>query len=297
MPFRSLTVAALSLALGLPAAASTPPASRGIDRSQWNAPQKPFRIYGNTWYVGPYGLSSVLVDTGRGLALFDGDLPQSAPVIEAHIRALGFRVRDVKWILNSHAHPDHAGGIAALQAASGAQVLASREGARELELGGAYRADPLYGGAARYPPVKDVRVVRDGEILRLGGVAITAHYTPGHTPGSTSWTWASCAGKRCLRMAYVDSLTAVSAPGYRFIDHPAYVAGFRKTLATVAALPCDVLMTPHPDASGFWEKVARRGSADDVAPLVDSRACRDYAATAAKNLDARLAEERAKAGK
>jgi metallo-beta-lactamase class B len=234
-----------------------------------------------------------LVDTGQGLALFDGDLAESAPVIKAHIHALGFRVRDVKWILNSHAHPDHAGGIAALQATSGAQVLASREGARELELGGAYRADPLYGWAAKYPPVQNVRIVRDGETLQLGHVAVIAHYTPGHTPGSTSWTWQSCSGQRCLHIVYADSLTAVSARGYRFTDHPAYVAGFRKTIATVAALPCDILLTPHPEASGFWGKVARRKSPTDVAPLVDKNACRDYAAAAAKSLDARLAEERA----
>jgi metallo-beta-lactamase class B len=142
--------------------------------------------------------------------------------------------------------------------------------------------------------VKRVRVVRDGETVQLGKVAVTAHYTPGHTAGSTSWTWASCEGSRCLRIAYADSLSAVSAPDYRFVDHPAYVAGFRRAIATVAALPCDILLTPHPDASGFWEKVARRTSPTDVAPLVDDQACRDYAADAEENLDARLAKERAK---
>lgn len=290
---RLSAVAALALAMALPLAHAAQ-AGAGIPHNQWNAPQKPFRIYGNTWYVGPHGLTSLLVDTGRGLALFDGDLPESAPVIEAHIRELGFRVRDVKWILNSHPHADHAGGIAALQAASGAQVLTSAAGARELALGGADRSDPQFGAMPGYPPVKQARVVRDGETMQLGDVAITAHYTPGHTAGSTSWTWDSCEGRRCLRIAYADSLSAISAPGYRFIDHPAYVAGFRRAIATVAALPCDTLLTPHPDASGFWEKVARRRSPADAAPLVDQQACRDYAADAGKNLDARLAEERAK---
>ena len=290
---RLSAVAALALAMALPLAHAAQ-AGADIPHSQWNAPQKPFRIYGNTWYVGPHGLTSLLVDTGRGLALFDGDLPESAPVIEAHIRELGFRVRDVKWILNSHPHADHAGGIAALQAASGAQVLTSAAGARELALGGADRSDPQFGAMPGYPPVKQARVVRDGETMQLGDVAITAHYTPGHTAGSTSWTWDSCEGRRCLRIAYADSLSAISALGYRFIDHPAYVAGFRQALATVAALPCDILLTPHPDASGFWEKVARRKAPTDAAPLVDSQACRDYAADAGKNLDARLAKERAK---
>lgn len=284
-------LASLMLALPLPAAV----AAASIPPSQWNAPQKPLHVYGNTWYVGPHGLSALLVDTGQGLALFDGALPESAPQIEAHVRELGFRLRDIKWILNSHAHGDHAGGIAALAAASGAQVLASAAGARELAHPGADRDDPQFGTLPAYPPVPQVRVLRDGETVQLGKLAVTAHYTPGHTAGSTSWTWTSCEGARCLRMAYADSLTAVSAPGYRFVDHPAYVANFRKAFAVAAALPCDVLLTPHPDASGFWEKVARRKSPTDAAPFVDANACRDYAAGAARNLDARLAKERAAA--
>jgi len=268
-------------------------AAEGIstDRAAWNAPQAPFRIYGNTWYVGPHGLSAILVDTGQGLALFDGDLPETAPQIEAHIRALGFRVRDVKWILNSHAHIDHAGGIAALQRASGAQVLASAAGAHELELGGADPKDPLDGSVPDYSPVKPVRVVGDDETLHLGNVAITAHYTPGHTPGSTAWTWTSCESTRCLHVVYADSLSAVSAPAFRFSAHPRYLAQFRRSIATVAALPCDVLLTPHPDASRFWKRVDRRRSDGRAALAIDNNACRKYAAAAMRALSARLAQE------
>lgn len=294
MPLRLLSGAAVMLSLILPVAQAESPSakpSHAIDHKQWNAPQKPFRVYGNTWYVGPYGLSSILLDTGKGLALFDGDLPESAPVIEANIRALGFHVRDVKWILNSHAHSDHAGGIATLQRDSGAQVLASANGAHEMALGGADRDDPQYGDIPDYPPVQRVRVVRDGEIVQLGDMAITAHYTPGHTQGSTSWTWTSCTSGRCLHMVYADSLTAMAAPGFRFSDHPQRVAAFRRAIATVAALPCDILLTPHPDASGFWQKVARRTSKSDAAPLIDTGACRVYAAAAAKKLEATLAQE------
>jgi metallo-beta-lactamase class B len=267
--------------------------TQGIDRSNWNAPQQPFRIYANTWYVGPHGLSSILLDTGHGLALFDGDLPESAPLIEAPIRALGFRVRDIRWILNSHAHPDHAGGIARLQHDSSAQVLASVAGARELVLGGADRDDSQYGDIPGYPPVYHVRVMRDGDVIQLGRVAITAHYTPGHTPGSTSWTWLSCADQRCLHMVYADSLTLLGAPGFRFSDDPRRMAAFRHAIATVAALPCDILLTPHLDASDFWQKVARRKADADVSTLIDTDACRVYAAAATKKLDARLAQEQA----
>jgi metallo-beta-lactamase class B len=275
-----------------------PPAvhSEGIstDRAAWNAPQAPFRIYGNTWYVGPHGLSSILVDTGGGLVLIDGDLPESAPQIEAHVRALGFQVRDVKWILNSHTHIDHAGGIAALQRASGAQVLASAAGASVLEAGGVDPEDPQHGLVPNFPPVRDVRTVRDGEALHLGNLDITAHYTPGHTLGSTSWTWISCEGSRCLHMVYADSLSAVSAPKYRFSDHPLYLASFRRSIVTVAGLPCDILLTPHPDASNFWSRVRRAKSAG-VTPLIDRGACRRYAAANSRGLDARLRQELAAA--
>ena len=291
-------VLACGLALAAPAARAAP--SSGVPRAapapsatSWNAPQRPFRIHGPTWYVGPHGLSSILLDTGHGLALFDGGLPASAPLIEAHVRALGFRMRDVKWILNSHAHVDHAGGIAALQRASGAQVLASAPGARALARGGIDPDDPQYGLSPAYAPVQAV-TVGDGETLSLGNVAVTAHYTPGHTPGSTTWTWDSCSGGQCLHVVYADSLTALEGDGFRYADHPRRVEAFGQAIAAVAALPCDILLTPHPDASGFWDKVARRRSDDDSRPLVDTSACRTYAATAARNLQATLERDAAR---
>lgn len=294
MSLRALMVVALMVGPMATAQAASSPAAvfPGIDSHDWNAPQKPLRVFGNTWYVGPHGLSALLVDTGQGLALFDGGLPESAPVIEANIRALGFRLHEVKWIFNSHAHADHAGGIAALARDSGAQVLASFGGAAAMALGGADRDDPQYGSAPAYPPVRGVRVVHDGQTVRLGNVAVTAHYTPGHTPGSTTWTWRSCERGDCYTMVYADSLTALGAPGFRFRAHAAYVARFRQSIATVAALPCDILLTPHPDASGFWQKVARRHGSADAGALVDAAACRAYAATATKHLDAKLAQER-----
>ena len=295
VPLGLMLAFGLILGPGATRAGQAPAKSHGISRQEWNTPRKPVRIYGDTWYVGPYGLSALLVDTGHGLVLFDGDLPASAPLIEKNIRALGFHVRDVKWILNSHAHADHAGGIAALQRDSGAQVIASAEGARALALGGSDPTDPQYGVAPAYAPVAHVRPVRDGETLRLSDVAITAHYTPGHTPGSTSWTWVSCSEGRCLHMVYADSLTALGSASFRYSDHPERVEAFQQSIATVAALPCDILLTPHPDASGFWQKVERRKSDADSAPLVDPDACRAYAAAAAIKLDATLAKEKAKA--
>lgn len=289
-------IAGLAMALVAAAAAFAAP-DEAIGPRHWNDPQQPFRIYGNTWYVGPHGLSSILVDTGGGLALFDGDLPSSAPIIETHIRALGFQLRDVKWILNSHDHADHAGGIAQLQRDTGATVLASAAGARVMARGGDDPSDPQHGILDPYPPVVDAKVVRDDQVLHLGKVDVTAHATPGHTRGSMSWTWRSCAKGRCLHMVYADSLNAISAPGYRFSDHPGRVADFRRAIATVAALPCDILMTPHPEGSDFWHRVSARGASADASSLRDSGACRGYAAAASQRLDARLAQERKDRGK
>jgi metallo-beta-lactamase class B len=264
------------------------------DCDEWNRPLAPFRVFGNTYYVGTAGLSAILVASDGGLILLDGALPQSAPLIDANIQALGFRTQDVRLIVNSHAHFDHAGGIAALQRASGARVAASPSGAEALEQGSPTRDDPQFAfGVAvnRFPAVKSVDRVNDGETLRVGSLAVTAHLTPGHTPGSTTWTWRSCQGERCLDVVYADSLTAVSAPGFRFSDRQ---ASFRRSLETVGALPCDILLTTHPGASGLDEKLERRRTnapgAED--PLIDAKACRAYAEAAAGRFTKRLSEEK-----
>lgn len=264
---------------------------------EWNAPRAPFRVFGNTYYVGTSGLSAVLITSDEGHILVDGGLPQSAPLIDASIRELGFRTEDLRLIVNAHAHYDHAGGIAALQRASGAKVAASAHGARVIAAGEPTADDPqhAFGAAANgFPPVPSVRGVADGETLRVGPLAVTARLTPGHTPGSTSWTWRSCEGKRCLDVVYADSLTAMSAPAYRFSglgDGGRYVDAFRRSIATIAGLPCDVLLTPHPSTSRLDEKRRRRNADPGADAFVDPKSCRAYADNAARGLDRRLAEE------
>lgn len=264
------------------------------DPPDWTVPQKPFRIYGDTYYVGTHGLSAILITSPKGHVLIDAPMAENVAKIEANVRALGFRVEDIRLILNSHAHFDHAGGIAALVRDSGAEVRASAAGARALSRGGDDPDDPQYGGASSYAAVARVSAFADGETLREGPLALTAHLTPGHTPGSTSWTWRSCEGKRCLDLVYADSVTPLTAGAYRYSDpaHPERVADFRRGLKTLAALPCDVLITPHPDASGFLDRVARR-DAGEADALVDRDACRRYAEKGSARLDARIAEEQA----
>lgn len=267
----------------------------------WNAPHEPFAIFGNTYFVGPADLSALLVVTSDGLVLVDGALPQSAPVIDRNIRALGFKTTDVKFILTSHAHYDHVGGIGALQRYTGATVLASASTAKALAQGYPTADDPQFEGVKRdgFPVAANVRVVADKEAITIGGVAFTPQYTPGHTPGATSWTWDACEGARCLHMVYGDSLTAISNKTYRYTgggEQPNVVDRFRASIARMASLPCDILVTTHPSASNFAGKLKTRtekglkpGAPGD--PFIEPGACKAYAERATKGLDERVRRE------
>jgi metallo-beta-lactamase class B len=262
---------------------------------QWNRDREPFRVFGNTYYVGVEGLSSILVSTDAGLILLDGGLPQSSSLIDAHIRKLGFRTENIRLIVNSHAHFDHAGGIGALQRASNAIVAASPSGALAMKQGHATEDDPqsAYIGTDRYLPIKNVRAVRDGEVLRVGSQEITAHFTPGHTPGGTTWTWRSCEGTRCLNIVYADSLTSVSDPAFRYTGdgkRASIVESFRNSIRRVEQLPCDIMISVHPSFSNLFKNLERRNEGIGEA-LINTEACRGYAATALQDLQRRVTEE------
>ena len=130
----------------------------------------------------------------------------------------------------------------------------------------------------------------------LGGTTFTMHATPGHTDGGSTWTWRSCAGDDCRDLVFADSLSAVSSPDYRFSDHPEQVDALRDSIRRVAALPCDLVVSAHPSASGLMEKLARREADPSVNALLDPQSCRVYAEGGASGLDKRLADEAA-AGK
>lgn len=258
----------------------------------WTAPQKPFRIYGNTFYVGPHGLGVFLIIAPSGDVLIDGGVPGDAPLIEANIRSLGINLRDIKWILNSHAHSDHAGGMAQLVHDTGAQVIAGAEDGPLLERGG--HDDPEYGDRFPFPPVHVARMVTDRESLHLGDLVLTAHATPGHTKGNTSWTWMSCSGKKCLHMVDVGSL---SAPGFHLIGNPKYpnvVQDFEHSFTVVAALACDIPLAPHPEMVNFWARAANLKQGDMDA-LIDPTGCRAYAKDARESFEAQLTKQRADA--
>jgi metallo-beta-lactamase class B len=258
---------------------------------EWNAPQEPFKIYGNTYYVGTHGLSSILITSSAGHVLIDGALRESAVLIRQHIGKLGFRVEDVKLILNSHVHFDHAGGIAELQHWSHARVAASEWSAAVLRKGGVANDDPQYGILPPIARAKPVETFRDGQVLHVGDITIKAYLTPGHTPGGTSWTWKSCENGRCLNMVYADSLTPVSAPNFKFTAHLQAVKGFEKSFAFLESVPCDVLVTTHPEVSGLWERLDGRVKGVQPDPMVDSKACVVLAARGREQLAKRIAAE------
>jgi metallo-beta-lactamase class B len=256
----------------------------------WNMPQEPFRIYGNTWYVGTAGLSSILIEAGEGLILIDGGLTQSAALIDANIRRAGFDPLQIKAILVSHAHYDHAGGVAALQRLSGATVYSSVEGAKALSKGELQSDDPqfLFGHESTgFPAIRNVVAIGDREIVSVGGVNVMGVYTPGHTPGSMTWTWESCALGSCYDIVYADSLTAVSAEGYRYVDGPA-ANQLIESAGTISDLDCDILLSPHPFFFGMQDKLEKRGEGN---PFVNNVACMIYAETSLDWLQQRLKSE------
>ncbi|HEX8615522.1 MAG TPA: subclass B3 metallo-beta-lactamase [Telluria sp.] len=264
--------------------------------ADWNDPQEPFAVFGNTYYVGVRGLSSVLITSPAGHILIDGGSPKSAVQIVRHITQLGFKIEDVKYILNSHEHFDHAGGIAELQRLSGATVLGSAESEQVLRTGKPSKGDPQY---TDLPPTMaaaaNTRVVKDGDVVKLGPLSVTAHDTPGHTQGGVSWTWRSAEGGKTAAMVYADSLNAISAGPFRYSANKTYPqarADLEKSIATVAAFDCDVLVSAHPEGSGLWERLAKQATMGNSA-FIDRNACRDYADAARHRLARKLAAEAA----
>ena len=284
-------LAAAAATAGITYAADKASRSSCAECAAWNEPHKPFKIFGDTYYVGTAQLTSILIATEFGHVLIDGALPESAPQMKANIEALGFKLEDVKAILNSHTHPDHAGGIAELQKLSGADVYALRPAYEVLSTGKLNRDDPQ--AARKGPaiaPVSRLWIAQDDQQLGVANVRLRAIATPGHTPGGTTWTWDSCEGAKCLRMVYADSLSPVAADKYRFSDHPEVVQQFESSFGRIAALPCEVLLTPHPAQSQLFERLDTGKENTDA--IRDPEGCKKYVQGAREALAKRLETEK-----
>jgi len=251
---------------------------------KWDKPGPPFKIHGRTYYVGTCGITAILIASDRGHAIIDSGTEAGAEIVAANVAAMGLRITDVKALYMSHEHFDHVGGMAKLQALSGATLGATGPAGSVMLSGLPAKDDPQFGQLPKMAAVDKLERILPGDEGYSARTIVTPVFTPGHTPGALSWTWKSCEGKTCLRIVYADSLNPISAKGYRFSDHPEYVAQFRAGIDRIAALPCDILITPHPGSSGMRARILK-GS------LVDGTACRTYAEGVSKRLDARLAEE------
>lgn len=245
------------------------------------APAEPFRIAGNLYYVGANDMASFLLTGPEGDALIAGGYPANAPLVIASIAALGFDIRDVKVLVNSDAFGDNAGAIAALQQASGAAFWASDEDADVIAAGGA-------GGSflgpfsfltflpfVKYPRPRVDHRVKDGDTIRLGPIALTAHVTAGHTPGSVSWSFPVRDGDRELLVVHVCNL---GPPPAIYMGRPPEIrAGFERSFTTLRHLSADIWVTTHARAFGRYRKFLERANAKDPAdPFIDRAGYLDY---------------------
>jgi metallo-beta-lactamase class B len=257
-------------------------------RDGWSDAAPPAHVFANVYMVGTCGITVLLITTTKGHFLIDGATKEAAQGIVDNIRKLGFNPKDVRYLLATHEHLDHVGGLAELQRLTGAKFVTRAAAQAAMESGKPDLTDPQSGAIPDFEGIKADRVRNEGDAVWLGKQYIYFVETPGHTPGGTSYAWYGCEGKMCLWLTYADSLNAVSAEAYRFTDHPEYVATLRKSMTRIETIStCDILITPHPGQSNFFERLA------GAAPLVDKDACKRYVAAARNRLDVRLVNESA----
>jgi metallo-beta-lactamase class B len=258
VPVRLLTV--LSLLAGSLLAQANP---------SWTEPFPPFKIAGSVYYVGSRDLASYLIATPQGHILINSNLESSVPQIRDSVEKLGFHFSDVNILLISHAHWDHDAGSAEIKKLTGARYMVMDGDVAVVESGG--KADFQYGNlpGMLYPPAKVDRVLHDGDEVRLGGVALTAHLTPGHTKGCTTWTLqVNDAGKN-QNVVIVGSPNV--NPGYKLVNNPQYpqiAADYEKMFRVLKQLPCDIFLGAHGSYYNMQAKYARlKNSATN--PFID----------------------------
>jgi metallo-beta-lactamase class B len=233
----------------------------------WNKPVPPFRIVGNLYYVGAVEITSFLITTPQGHILLDGGFVETAPQIERNIAQLGFKLQDVKILLNSHAHFDHAGGLAELKQKSGAKFVATARDAELLQRGG--HGDFRFGDTLPFPPVAVDQIIGDGESIQVGDQKLTAYLTPGHTKGNTTWTTKINDGTKVYDVVFAGSPNSLD---YQFVgkeSYPGIAADFEKTFAVLKKLPCDIFLSDHGSFFSFEQKRERFMRGEKPNPFID----------------------------
>jgi metallo-beta-lactamase class B len=275
--------------IGLSAATS----ASAVQPPAWTQPVKPFRIAPHIYYVGSKGLSAYLITSRDGAILIDGTLEENASLVERNIESVGVPLKSVKWILSDHAHNDHVGALAQIKMDTGARFAASAGDQVALERG-MPRGDTEYDQTDfHFPPIKVDRVIQDGESVAVGDAVLTAHLTPGHTPGCTSWTMTVGNGDHRLRVIFLCSITVA---GNRLVGnrtYPTIVADYENTFAKLSKMKADIVLTSHPDVDSA-DVLGReaRAEAGDRRAFVDPKALHEIVARSKQDFEATLAEAR-----
>jgi metallo-beta-lactamase class B len=251
----------------------------------WNQPFKPLRIVGNVYYVGASGVSSYLITSPEGHVLIDTGFEQTVPIIRENVKTLGFRMEDIKFILASHAHLDHTGGHALTKELTGARIVMSEADAALLASGG---KDDFMDEVTVYRPARADRIVRDRERVTLGNIVLTAHLTPGHTKGCTTWTMVVDDGGQHHNVVFFGS-TSVLAKLVNNSKYPEIARDYAATFRKLKALPCDVFLAPHASFFGLEEKAREVGTGKN--PFVDAKAFEKFVVTAEQNFLKQLEKE------
>jgi metallo-beta-lactamase class B len=265
----SLVAAALTVGLGICARASAD------DPTEWSTPVKPFRIAGNVYYVGTKGLAAYLILSSQGAILLDGTSAGNAPLIERNIEAVGVALHTVKRLVSDHAHEDHVGALARIKQDTGAEFFASAGDRWALEHG-RVRGDTHYRPKP-FAPIKVDHVIRDGEAMQLGDVTLTAHLTPGHTPGCTSWSTTVEDQGRHLDVLFLCSITVAGNVLIGNHAYPEIASDYRATFRKLATMKADIVLPSHPDLADVIERAARR-EAGEKDSFIDPKALQSLVA-------------------
>lgn len=291
---RIAAAAIAAFAMASPAAAQGPSLAELLKQMtiKWNKPTEPFKVIGNIHYVGTDGLAVYLLTTPQGHILIDTAMPEANPQIKSSIEKLGFKVADIKVIINTHAHIDHTGGLADFKKVTGAQMIAGEADKPLLE--GGYYPGRETAEELKFPPLKVDRTVKAGDKVSLGDVTLTAHATPGHSPGCTSWSMDVRDGDATRSVIFFCSATVALNQLVGKPTHATIVEDYKKTFAWAKGQKHDVLLAPHPEMYGAMEK-RRKVAAGAPNPFVNPGEFNTYLATLEKQFEVGLAKQQATA--
>jgi metallo-beta-lactamase class B len=259
----------------------------------WNAPFKPFRIIGNIFYVGPSGVSSFLITTPVGHILIDTGFEITVPRIRESVARLGLKLADIKIILNTHAHLDHAGGDALMKKLTGAKIMMSEADASLLASGGTNDFTPYSREMISYPPAHADQILHDGDVVSLGGADLRCHLTPGHTKGCTTWTMDVEDAGKVYHVLFFGSTSVL--PGVQLANNPKYpnmVEDFTDTFRKLKALPCDIFLAPHTGFFNLTGKAERLDHGERPNPFIDPQGYREFIARSEESFLAQLKKEK-----